>query len=175
MGTFKHHVVVCSSSAACERRVGFSGGAPAFKKVCKDLEPGHGAASQPSNTFPVSLVDPASSYGASGWLEFELEGTFKGAIFQVRNADGQAVGAFCDYSLDTDNFQFVEDCARFNLAGQAIPKKATLTHKGASTKNGAKFYWKSGGNDHGTVTLWGSVAEHYSSVWIMQEIGSFSY
>jgi len=151
----------------------YSSGAPGYKNVCVDMEPGHRVPSQPLSTFPLSLTNKqelrSENYNENGFVTFKIEGAFKGVIFQVRDESGKAVGQFCSSSLP-DSMKFVEACSKYSMAGASIPSKATLTHRASNMKNEVDLVWKSGGEDFGTVRLYASVAQSYAQVWVMKSM-----
>ena len=151
----------------------YSSGAPGYKNVCVDMEPGHRVPSQPLSTFPLTVKNKqalrSANYNENGFVTFKIEGDFKGVIFQVRDESGKAVGEFCSSSLP-DSMKFVEACSKYSMAGASIPGQATLTHRASNVKNGVNLVWKSGGANFGKIRLYASVAQSYAQVWVMKSM-----
>ena len=151
---------------------GFSQGAPGYKNVCVDMEPGHrGVQPQPLSTFPLTLKNKqglkAKNYGNFYYVNFKIEGNFKGAIFQVRDEDGNVVGEFTELP---NSMQFVESCSKYG-----IPEKGTVTHKGANMKSEVNLVWKSNGKNYGKVRLYASIAQSYGKIWVKKSMVGINF
>merc|ERR1712048_121697 len=145
----------------------YSNGAPGYKNVCVDMEPGHRVPHQPLSTFPLSLKNKENlrsrNYNDKGFVTFKIEGKFKGAIFQVRDENDKVVGEFCEKSLPS-SMKFV-GCSKYGISG-----KATVSHDSAAMKNELVLVWKSGGQNFGKVKLYASVVQSYAKVWVKKSM-----